>query len=125
MPVVRSATVARDVAERAKAMRRAPTAAEGLVRSIVRGRGVHGLKFRRQQPIAGFIVDFYCAEHRIALEVDGAIHDRADARDHDEARTRALTAMSIRVVRIRNDDVHRATLERLLAPHATTRTPLP
>ncbi len=55
----------------ARTFRRAPTPAEAAAWQILRNRGLFGLKFRRQQVIAGFIVDFYCSAARLALELDG------------------------------------------------------
>ena len=63
-----------------------------------------GLKFRRQQVIAGFIVDFYCASRRLALELDGAPHDHPDHAEHDARRTQALQKRAIHVLRLRNDN---------------------
>ena len=67
--------------------------------------------------IQGFIVDFYCASLRLAVEIDGAVHDGADARTYDSERTAALAASRVTVVRIRNDDVSRRALEELIRPH--------
>jgi len=55
----------------AKINRSEPTAAEAAAWDLLRNRRCLGLKFRRQHVIRGFIVDFYCPELRIAVEVDG------------------------------------------------------
>ncbi len=55
----------------AKGNRHDPTAAEAAAWVLLRDRRCLGLKFRRQHVIRGFIVDFYCAELRLAVEVDG------------------------------------------------------
>ena len=60
-------------------------------------------KFLRQKPIADFIVDFYCAELRLAIEIDGDSH--AESREYDVGRTAVLNALGIRVVRYTNDEV--------------------
>ncbi len=62
-----------------------------------------GVHFRRQQVIAGFIVDFYCHRAGLVAEVDGDIHDLQ--KDEDERRERALSAMELRIVRFGNDEV--------------------
>jgi len=87
----------------ARAMRQAPTDSEAALLEQLRGRRLGGWKFRRQQVIAGYIVDFYCAELELALEVDGAVHDarRAD----DELRDDDLAALGLHVMRVRNADV--------------------
>ena len=70
-----------------------------------------GLRFRRQQPIAGFIVDFYCPSLRLAIELDGAVHNTAKQARWDAERDASLERRGIRVVRIRNEDATRRGLE--------------
>lgn len=94
--------------------RQRPTPAEALAWRLLRNRGILGLKFRRQQVVDGFIVDFYCPEKRVALEIDGRVHDQPIAQEYDRARTDHLTRRGVQVLRIRNEDVSRETLERLL-----------
>jgi very-short-patch-repair endonuclease len=59
----------------AKQMRHFPTEVEERAWEILRDRRLLELKFRRQQVIRGFIVDFYCAEHHLAIELDGPVHE--------------------------------------------------
>jgi len=69
----------------------------------LRGRYLLGHKFRRQYVVESYILDFYCAELRLAIEVDGTAHD-TDARGaRDAARTRALEQRGITVLRLRNE----------------------
>jgi very-short-patch-repair endonuclease len=103
----------------AKAMRHEPTAAEAAAWTLLRNRRCLGLKFRRQKVIRGFIVDFYCAELRLAVEVDGAVHRRQFQAEYDEARSRALADAGIGVVRIRNEQVSAAGLVTLLEPYVS------
>jgi very-short-patch-repair endonuclease len=70
----------------------------------LRNLGLAGLKFRRQQPIGRFIVDFYCAEHRLVIELDGPIHSRQSARDR--ARTARLESQGYHEVRFKNEQVN-------------------
>lgn len=98
--------------EASRAARRAPTAAEALAWSLVRDRRCLGVKFRREQVVEGFRVDLYCAELRLAIELDGGVHDDPEQRAYDAARTRVLGALGICVMRVRNEDVSRETLER-------------
>ena len=63
------------------------------------------MRFRRQHAIGRFILDFYCPRHRLALELDGALHDEPDQREYDAARTEALEQLGIRVLRFRNEEV--------------------
>ncbi len=70
---------------------------------VLRMRHFADYKFSRQKPIADFIVDFYCSELRLAIEIDGDSH--AEAVKYDATRTAALNARGITVVRYTNDDV--------------------
>jgi very-short-patch-repair endonuclease len=81
-------------------MRHEPTRAENRVWQWRRDRRL-GFKFRRQVPIGPFIVDFYCAELKLVIEMDGRHHDYA--REYDDARTMELYLHGIRVFRIPND----------------------
>ena len=56
--------------------------------SKLRGRKLAGLKFRRQHPIGPFVVDFYCAEHKLVVELDGPVHDQRQ--DDDRQRSQYL-----------------------------------
>ena len=67
----------------ARSFRRVSTGAEAALWKVLRGRRLGGLKFRRQHPVDGFMVDFYCAERRLIVEVDGSIHDRQRGADVD------------------------------------------
>ena len=84
-------------------LKRKETKAEGKLWDLVRNRQLSGLKFRRQHKIGKFIVDFFCAEKLLAVEVDGAIH--AYRVKEDEARSRWLESLGIRVIRFSNEMV--------------------
>ena len=116
--VVRRADIDAHKLQRARRFRRAPTAVEAVAWQILRDRALCGLKLRRQQVIAGFIVDFYCPSQRLVLELDGGVHDDPTQREHDQARTEVLRQLSIRVLRVPNHDVHEQALRDLLQPHA-------
>jgi very-short-patch-repair endonuclease len=79
-------------------MRRAMTPEERMLWDRVRQNRLHGLHFRRQQVIAGFVVDFYCDGARLAIELDGAGHDA----EYDAHRYCELAYIGIRVIRITN-----------------------
>lgn len=64
-----------------------------------------GLHFRRQHAIDRFVLDFYCAKHKLAIEVDGGVHDDPAQAERDVARTRALELRGIHIVRVRNSEV--------------------
>jgi very-short-patch-repair endonuclease len=93
----------RPVEQAARDMRGLPTAAEEVLWSALRQRQVAGLKFRRQHPVGRFVLDFYCPSCKLAVEVDGEVHDQQTERDAE--RTRALEAYGYRVLRFRNEQV--------------------
>ncbi len=94
--------VTKEKLQRAKELRREMTPAEKLLWQEVRAKKL-GVRFRRQQVIAGFIVDFYCHKAALVVEVDGDIHDLQ--KDEDARREKVLREMGLRIVRFRNDEV--------------------
>ncbi|HEY5713924.1 MAG TPA: endonuclease domain-containing protein, partial [Candidatus Gracilibacteria bacterium] len=90
--------------ERARAMRKTPTPAEKKMwKTLCRNRTL-GFKFWRQKPLDQFIVDFYCAELKLAIEVDGDIHDQQEA--YDEERMLILEGKyGIQFLRFTNEQV--------------------
>ncbi len=87
----------------ARQMRHDPTPAENLLWTRLRNRRVRGVKFRRQYPIERFIVDFYSHHPRMAIEVDGPIHDYTP--DEDAIRQAFIESLNIRVFRFKNAEV--------------------
>jgi very-short-patch-repair endonuclease len=88
----------------ARQNRRNPTPAESKIwREILRMRQFAHYKFLRQKPLGGYIVDFYCAELRLVIEIDGDSH--AEQVAYDEERTRFLNALGLQIVRFTNDEV--------------------
>jgi very-short-patch-repair endonuclease len=88
----------------ARENRKNPTAPEiKMWNKVLRMRHFADYKFLRQKPIADFIVDFYCAELKLVIELDGDSH--ADAAVYDDLRTVTLNALGIAVVRYTNDEV--------------------
>ncbi len=84
-------------------MRCEPTPAEKQLWQKLRNKQLLGFKFRRQQSIDRFIVDFYCAEARLIIEVDGEIHEYTQA--EDTLRQEFLESLGLRVVRFKNEEV--------------------
>src|SRR6266568_2851310 len=109
---------------RARELRRTATAAERDAWTLLRDRQMLGLKFKRHHVIGGLIVDFYCAELRLVLELDGESHADRDRTAHDAARTEFFEARGISVLRLRNEDVSERTLRDLVC-RLTDRPPLP
>ena len=95
----------RDTITRARALRRRLTLPEVLLWQALRGRKLHGVRFRRQHPVGPWILDFYCDAARLAVEVDGQGHEHPDQMRHDARRTAWLNRRGIAVCRIPGRDV--------------------
>src|SRR5579871_593354 len=92
------------VLNRAKELRKEMTPAEKVLWKLLRGRHFDGIKFRRQHPVGSYILDFFCYEHRLAIELDGEIHLQQEEQDKLRDAT-LLTSFNIRVIRFKNDEV--------------------
>ena len=91
--------------QRARTLRQESSDAEQLLWSRLRHRSILGLKFRRQQVLAGFILDFYCHQAKLAVELDGGQHDESDARAWDTRRDAILGQLGVTVMRFWNNEV--------------------
>jgi len=79
--------------------------AESVLWSKLRGRQMLGYKFRRQYSVGGYVVDFYCAEVRLAIEVDGDSHFQNASQARDKDREAFIKSFGIDVLRFRNVEV--------------------
>ncbi len=86
-------------------LRRNMTLAELILWKKLKDKKIVSAKFRRQHPINMFIVDFYCHEHKLVIEVDGEIHCSQESTDYDLGRTSELNNFGIQVIRFTNDQV--------------------
>jgi len=84
-------------------MRSHPTFAERRVWALLRNRRCLGYRFKRQVVIEGLVVDFYCRELRLALELDGGVHGTPEQAARDRARDAHLAAHGIRVLHLQNE----------------------
>ncbi len=91
--------------EYAKKLRKTQTESEIQLWEELRSRKCAGLKFRRQHPVGHFIVDFYCHEYLLAIEVDGGIHRGKDVKERDVNRQLELEKSGILVIRFTDDQV--------------------
>ena len=105
----------------ARELRRESTSAERTVWELLRGRRLLGLKFRRQHPLGPFVADFYCAEHRLLVEVDGPTHE--EQRDYDNARDAWLAAGDYHTIRIPTEDLNESTLRAAILGALSPRPP--
>jgi very-short-patch-repair endonuclease len=91
----------KDLRDRAKAMRSAPTEAEHRLWQILRAKRLAGYKFKRQMPLDRYIVDFICLAHRLVIEADGGQHsENADAR-----RDAYIRSQGFHILRFWNDEI--------------------
>lgn len=100
----------------ARGLRQRATPSEALLWQALRNKQLGGRRFRRQQPIGPFVVDFFCAAEQLVVEVDGPIHDRQG--EADAERQQILEALGYRVLRLSAELVETdlaATLRRIEA----------
>jgi very-short-patch-repair endonuclease len=88
-------------------MRRKPSDAERKLWHVLRDRRLGGFKFRRQHPVGHYVVDFFCEQASLVVEVDGDQHGEEDARRYDERRSAVLAERRIRVLRFSSRDTVR------------------
>jgi very-short-patch-repair endonuclease len=91
------------VNKQARALRRQMTEAEKVMWSTLRDRRLDGVKFKRQKPIAGYIVDFVALDLKLIVEIDGGQH--AERVSEDASRTKVLEESGYHVIRFWNHDV--------------------
>jgi very-short-patch-repair endonuclease len=101
--VVKQSRVSSAKAEAARTLRRIATLEERMLWQRLRSGRLSGLHFRRQQVIQGFIVDFYCHEVGLIVEVDGPGHQRDT--EYDNERDEVMRGLGLRVIRFRNEEV--------------------
>jgi very-short-patch-repair endonuclease len=100
-----------DIKQRARELRKKGTLAEKRLWQFLRNHKLNGLKFNRQFPIcfgdigkrSYYIVDFYCHQHKLIIELDGGIHDLME--EQDQNRTEMLESFGFKVIRFRNSEI--------------------
>jgi len=91
--------------EQARELRKKQTPAEEILWQLLRNRQFADLKFRRQHQIGDYICDFYCAEQRLIVELDGPVHQRSKQQLHDHKRDAYLRSIGNKILRFSNDQV--------------------
>jgi very-short-patch-repair endonuclease len=91
--------------DNAKKLRLRTTEAEQKLWALLRNRQLKGKKFRRQHAIANYVVDFYCNECKLAIELDGNYHTYPETKIYDKSRTELLNELGIKVLRFWNEEV--------------------
>lgn len=92
-----------------KELRNNLTPAEAFLWKCLQRKKLEGRKFRRQHSIQNYIVDFYCAEEKLIIELDGQVHFNIVQQTYDEERTTELKSLGFKVIRFENKLVFEET----------------
>ncbi len=85
-------------------LRKEQTYTEALVWRYLRNRKLSGCKFRRQYSIDKYVIDFFAPGIKLAIEIDGDVHDQPEQKEHDLERQSYLESFGIRFIRIKNEE---------------------
>jgi cyclase len=91
--------------DKATELRKNMTLAELILWKNLKNRALFKVKFRRQHPINIFIVDFYCHEFKLAIELEGEIHQNNKVHQYDSKRQKFIENLGIKILRFSNDQV--------------------
>jgi valyl-tRNA synthetase len=97
--------ISAQIIKRARELRQNATDAENLIWSLLRNRQLSNFKFRRQHAFGNYILDFFCQEAKLVIELDGGQHADDDQSQRDQERTKNLEAEGLRVIRFWNHEV--------------------
>lgn len=125
--VVAKEALSPEMLERVRELRKNATEAEAFLWELLRDRQLAGFNFRRQHPLGGTILDFYCHEVHLAVEIDGAVHKEPEQAQHDAERSAYLNEQGIRVIRFWNHEVLNQTdavLKKILKEFQSSASPV-
>mgnify|MGYP006130737893 FL=1 len=91
--------------QNARELRERMTLAEGILWEELKMKKLDGFKFRRQHPIGIHILDFYCHQKKLGVELDGGYHEKEEQKILDEKRTEILNLQNIKIIRFRNEEI--------------------
>ena len=91
----------------ARALRKRGTLAEVILWQCIKRKAIYGYEFHRQVPIDNYIVDFYCHELKLVIEIDGISHD--DKFEYDQMREHKLKSLGVNLIRFADEDVKTET----------------
>lgn len=111
--------------ELCREFRKHPTETEAMLWDCLRDRQLCGHKFRRQHPIGRHIADFYCAELRLVIEIDGGIHMMKDQKLYDDVRQTSLEDQGYTIIRLKTSEVRRDPARVLLRLFSCPVSPRP
>jgi len=92
--------------ERRRELRQNSTKTEGILWWYLRDKKL-GVKFKRQHSIGGYILDFYCSDKKLIIELDGGIHNTKEAKEYDEVRDKYFRELGYKTVRFLNSEVEK------------------
>lgn len=93
-----------ELKERRRELRQNQTKTEEILWWYLRGSKM-GVKFKRQHSVGGYIADFYCAEKKIIIELDGKVHNTQEARKNDKVRDKYFRELGYTILRFWNEEV--------------------
>jgi very-short-patch-repair endonuclease len=93
--------------EKRKLLRNNMTKAEALLWAKIKGRKIEGHKFRRQFGVGAYVVDFYCPQLKLAMEVDGPTHLSDEEIEYDKNRQTEIEDLNIEFLRFTNDEIYK------------------
>jgi len=96
-----------EIFETAKVLRNHMTDSEKLLWEKLKDNQLNGIKFRRQHPISQFIVDFYCHQKKLVIELDGGIHQKNVQQERDKGRQFMLEELGLTVIRFKNEEINK------------------
>ena len=92
--------------ENARKLRFNTTPAESILWDRLKNGQLNGIKFRRQHPFGRYILDFYCHQAKLCIELDGSIHQDPDQKNHDQERERDLQQEGLKIIRFQNEEIY-------------------
>jgi len=93
--------------ERRRELRRNQTNTEKILWELLRGRRLDGFKFYRQYSIGPYVVDFYCPQLRLAIEIDGSQHTEREIVIYDKERSNYFNSVNIQILRFWNEEIEK------------------
>ncbi|OGI09963.1 MAG: hypothetical protein A2Y40_02025 [Candidatus Margulisbacteria bacterium GWF2_35_9] len=94
-----------DDKEKRRILRKNMTEAEIILWSMLKNRNLLGYRFVRQYSVAGFVIDFFCSKLKLAIELDGGIHDIEGAKESDDERQIIIEQYGIIFLRFKNEEI--------------------
>ncbi|MBS4034045.1 MAG: DUF559 domain-containing protein [Ignavibacterium sp.] len=95
----------KELKETRRLLRKNQTYTEKIVWMYLRNRQMDGYKFRRQYSVDNFVIDFYCPKLKLAIEIDGSIHNEPDQKEYDFKRQEHLETFGINFLRLTNEEI--------------------